>query len=80
MDEKPRHSRVAWQDEHGKWHDYPKEWYGTWLRPGEPHGVPSFEAKVNAWRVLLDILAKKDMEAAKERMEAERQAAFAAGG
>ena len=41
-----RPNRDSWQDESGVWHHYPREWYGKWFRPGEPNGVPSFEAKV----------------------------------
>lgn len=69
MDKRKRKSPVEWTDEEGRVHGYPKEWYGTWFRPGEPHGVPSFEAKVGAWRMLLQWAAKKDAEAAVAKQE-----------
>lgn len=56
----PKRSRDAWQDEAGRWHDYPRAWAGKVYRPGEPGGEPSPEALKRAWRILIDAWASRD--------------------
>ena len=46
--------QIPWQGEDGRWRDYPRSWYGTWFRPGAPHGTPSMGAKVATLRMILE--------------------------
>ena len=38
---------------------YPPEWVGAWFRPGVPGGVPSLEAKIAAWSVIIGIVDRR---------------------
>ena len=48
---------------------YPPEWRGAWFRPGVPGGMPSLEAKVAAWGVLIKAEDRRVAEQAQEAKE-----------
>ena len=47
---------------------YPPEWVGAWFRPGVPGGVPSIEAKVAAWGVLIKVADRMAAKKAEEQV------------
>jgi len=43
--------RVPWQDDEGRWHNYPREWHNHWF----DNGYPSREARIAAIRAYLEM-------------------------